>query len=358
MNWHVVKTLIIKDFKLYFRNQLFAVITALGVVMYLVVYFLMPGNVDDTVSVLIYAPASIPPVFAQEFAERQMDVKTISESEEVLKAAILEKEAVAGIALPEDVLAELAAGNDLSIPVYFQPDEPQEVVEAYTTVFRMAFNEIAYYMNGQPLNIVVNEEVLGPNLSDQQVVPRDRLLPLFVGMLLMMEMMGLANLITEERIGRTLPALLMTRMNLRELFTGKGIFGIGLAFVQVVFITALTGGFKNEPVIIILTLILGSLLATGIGFLIASVTKDFMSVVSWSMLAFILLGLSSFSAIAPSLVTDWSRLIPSFYIVDTMNLVLNYNAGWADVWQNLAILFGVGVAFFWLGITVLGRKYQ
>jgi ABC-type multidrug transport system permease subunit len=145
---------------------------------------------------------------------------------------------------------------------------------------------------------------------------------------------------------------------LRELFTGKGIFGVGLALVQVAFITAITGGFKNEPMIIILTLILGSLLATGIGFLIASVTKDFMSVVSWSMLAFILMGLSSFSAIAPSLVSNWSQLIPSFYIVDTMNLVLNYNAGWADVWQNLVILLVVGIAFFWLGIVVLGRRLQ
>jgi len=358
MNWHIVKTLIIKDMKLYFRNQLFAVITVLGIVMYIAIYFLMPNKVDDTVSVLIYAPAAIPPIFAQEFAERDIEVNTISESEEALKTAVLEKEFIAGIALPENALAELEAGQDLDIPVYFQPDEPQEVVEAFSIVFTMAFNDIAYYLNGSPLNIAVTEEVLGPNLAGKQIAPRDKMLPLFASFLLMTEMMGLANLITEERVARTLPALLMTRLRLRELFTAKGMFGIGLAFIQVLFISIITGGLMQEPLLIITTLLLGSLLVTGIGFLIASVTKDFMSVVSWSILAFIMLGLSSFSAIAPSLVTNWIKLIPSFYVVDTMNLVMNFNAGWVDVWQNLLILLITGFGFFWLGIVVLGRKLR
>ena len=358
MNWHIVKTLLIKDAKLYFRNQLFAVITVLGIVMYIVIYFLMPNHVEDTISVLIYTPSAIPPIFAQEFAERDIKVHTISESEEVLKTAVLEKEFIAGIALPENALAELEAGHDLTIPIYFQPDEPQEAVDAFSTVFTMAFNDIAYYLNGEPLNVSVTEEVLGPNLAGKQIAPRDKMLPLFASFLLMTEMMGLANLITEERVARTLPALLMTRLRLRELFTGKGLFGIGLAFVQVFFISIIAGGLKHEPLLIIVTLLLGSLLATGIGFLIASATKDFMSVVSWSILIFILFGLSSFSAIAPSLVTNWIKLIPSFYVVDTMNLVMNFNASWGDVWQNLLILLVTGFGFFWLGIVILGRKLR
>ena len=72
MNRHVIKTLLMKDFKLYFRNQLFAVITGLSIVLYLAIYFLMPNNVDDTVNVLIYSSAAIPPVFAQEFAGRDI----------------------------------------------------------------------------------------------------------------------------------------------------------------------------------------------------------------------------------------------------------------------------------------------
>lgn len=358
MNWHIVKTLLIKDVKLYFRNQLFAVITILGIVLYIAIYFLMPNNVEDTISVLIYTPSAIPPIFAQEFAERDIEVHTISESEDALKTAVFDKEYIAGMALPENALAALEAGHDLSIPIYFQPDEPQEVVDAFSIVFTMAFNDIAYYLNGDPLKLAITEEVLGPNISDQQVAPRDKMLPLFAGFLLITEMMGLANLITEERVAHTLPALLMTRMRLRELFTAKGIFGIGLAFLQVLFISTITGGLAQEPLLIVVTLLLGSLLVTGIGFLIASVTKDFMSVVSWSMLAFILLGLTSFSAIAPSLVTNWIKLIPSFYIVDTMNLVMNFNAGWVDVWQNLLILLVTGFGFFWLGITALGRKLR
>ncbi|MCA9924932.1 MAG: ABC transporter permease [Anaerolineales bacterium] len=354
----MIKTLLMKDFKLYFRNQLFAVITGLSIVLYLAIYFLMPNNVDDTVNVLIYSSAAIPPVFAQEFAGRDIEVQVVSESEAALKTAVLDKEAVAGIVLPDNALDTLASGDALDIPVYFPPDEPQDVVNAFSTVFLMAFNNIAYIMHGEPLNISVTEEVLGPNLVGQQVAPRDKMLPLFAVMILMTETLGLANLITEERVGRTLPALLMTRMKLRDLFAGKGIFGVGLAFVQVILITAVTGGLAREPLLIMLTLLLGALLATGIGFLIASAAKDFMSVIGWGMLAFIVLALSSFSAIAPSLVTNWIKLIPSFYVVDTMNLVMNFNAGWVDVWQNLVILLVVSMALFWMGIVVLRRKLQ
>ena len=66
MNWHVIKTLVIKDMTLFFRNQFFAVVSGLGVVMYIIIYFLMPKTVDEDINIAMYAP-EIPEAFIEVF---------------------------------------------------------------------------------------------------------------------------------------------------------------------------------------------------------------------------------------------------------------------------------------------------
>ena len=62
MNLNIVKALVAKDFSLFFRNRFFAVITALGLIFYLVIYFVMPSSVDEELEIGLYAPV-LPPAF-------------------------------------------------------------------------------------------------------------------------------------------------------------------------------------------------------------------------------------------------------------------------------------------------------
>jgi ABC-2 type transport system permease protein len=356
MNWQTIGTLVWKDLALFLRNRFFALVSLLGLAIYVAIYFLMPGTTSEKFTVGIYPPTT-PDLVIAELQEREMQVVTF-ESEQALMEAVEAGEYRVGIVLPANVSQTLLTGAPTHITAYYPPGIPAELNRAFNDLLTMVFNDISYVSNEQPLVINRHEEVLGHDLAGRQIAPRDRMLPLFAVLLFMMETLGLANLITEEIERGTARALLVTPMKLRELFAGKSITGIGLAFVQAVVLIAITGKLGWQPLLILAALLLGALLVTGIGFLIAAISKDLMSVISWGMLAIILLGVPSVSIMFPGTISDWVRLIPSFYLVDTLHRVINFNAGWRDVTMNLLVLLVTGAALLSLGTAALGRKLR
>lgn len=351
MNWGIIKALVSKDFFLFFRNRFIGIVTVLGLVFYILFYFLMPRAVDENLEIGLYAPVALP-AFEQVQAEGLV-INTV-ESEESLKEAVIDGDYVAGIALPANAMEMLMSGQMPSITVYVASDVPEEIKESVAVIIR----ELAYRQAGQPLTVKINEEILGADMAGMQVPPRDRLRPLLAVFLILFETFGLANLIAEELERGTVRALLVTPMSVKELFIGKGIFGIGLAFVQAVFFMAIVGGLNNQPFIILVALLLGSILATALGFLIGSVAKDFMSVLAWGMIIFIVLSIPAFGVMFPGAVTGWIKFIPSYYLVDTVHRVASFGAGWSDIWLNLLILLAFNLAVFWIGILGIRRKTQ
>ena len=51
MNLQVVRTLVVKDITLFFRNRFFALVSGLGVVAYAAIFFLMPSTVDEELAI-------------------------------------------------------------------------------------------------------------------------------------------------------------------------------------------------------------------------------------------------------------------------------------------------------------------
>lgn len=351
MSWQIIRALVAKDFKLYFRNRFFALITVLAVVAYIVIYFVMPSTVDETLEMAVYAPV-LPPILEQ--AGSQGLELVLVESEEQLKEAVIGGEYLAGVVVPPDFMDKLMSGEKGRLDVYFGTDTPEELQDSITVLLE----EMAYLQTGQMLSVHVLPEVLGRDMVGIQIPMRDRLLPMLAVIILMMEMLGLASLISSEVVGRTVQALLITPMTVRGLFAAKLIMGVSLAFVQVLLFMAVTGGLNQQPLIIIVALLLGAILATGIGFLIASGSKEMTTVMAWGMPALIVLSVPAFGVLAPGTVSDWVRVVPSYYLVDAVYQAANFNAGWSDLWNNLLVLLGFDIVFVWLGITVLGRKYR
>ncbi|MBA7623667.1 hypothetical protein ES703_31065 [subsurface metagenome] len=351
MNWTIIKALVSKDFFLFFRNRFIGVVTIIGLVFYILFYFLMPKAVDENLEIGLYAPIELP-IFEQVEAEGL--VIDAVESEEILKEAVIDGSYVAGIAVPPDAMEMLMSGQVPSITVYVASDVPEEIKDSVTVIIK----ELAYRQAGQPFPVEINEEVLGADMAGMQVPPRDRMRPLLAVFLIMFETFGLANLIAEELERGTVRALLVTPMSVKELFVAKGIFGIGLAFVQAVFFMAIVGGLNHQPLIILVALLLASMLATAVGFLIGSIAKDFMSVLAWGMIVFIILSIPAFGVMLPGAVTGWIKFIPSYYLVDMVHRVASFGAGWGDIWLNLLILLAFDLAVFWIGILGIRRKTQ
>ncbi|MBA7700425.1 hypothetical protein ES703_109139 [subsurface metagenome] len=317
----------------------------------MVIYFIMPKTVNESLEIGLYAPVVLP-AFEQMQGEG-LEIERV-ESEKLLKEGVTEGQYVAGIALPADIIEDFMSGQKPKISVYFAPDVPEEIKDAVEVLIR----ELAYQQTGQALTIEIREEILGPDLAGMQIPPRDRMRPLFAVLLIMMETFGMANLISEEVERRTINALLVTPVTVKELFTAKGITGVSLAFVQAALFMAIIGGMSRQPLIILVALLLGAVLVTGVGFIIAALGKGFMSVLAWGMVILIILFIPAFGVMFPGAVTGWIKVIPSYYLVDTVHRVSNFGAGWGDVWYNLLVLLGSDLALVWIGIMALRRRFR
>jgi ABC-2 type transport system permease protein len=352
MNLRAIRALVGKDFTLFFRNRFFALVSLLGLVVYVMLYFIMPSAVDETMDIGIYAPGWSP--ISDDVQQQGLEVH-VAESREDLEDGVMAHDYVAGIALPADLLEKLASGEKPQIDLYIASDTPEESREAVSSLVR----ELIYAQTGQPLTVDFTTEVLpGPDMTGKQIPPRDRMRPLLAVLLIVFETYGLATLITEEIEHRTIQALLVTPLSVKDLFAAKGITGITLAFGQGALFIALVGGLDQQPAIIILALLLAALMVTGVGFLIASLAKDMMSVLAWGVLALVILVIPGMGIMFPGVITGWAKAIPSYYVVDTVDQVANYGLGWPDIWQNLVILLAFSAAFLLVGMVALRRRFQ
>ncbi len=351
MNPAIIRTLVAKDFSLFFRNRFYAAVTALGIVTYTIIYFVLPGSVNEKLELGLYAPV-LPPAF--ELIQQEGLKIQVFESEEMLVEAVTEGEYAAGIALPADIMEKFASGQKPRITLYFLADAAEAVRDAVEVMIR----ELAYLQTGQPLAVDISAQILGPDKLGEQIPTRDRMRPMLAILIVMFETMGLASLISEEAEHGTAQALLVTPMKVTDLFLAKGIMGVSLAFGQAVLFMAIVGGLENQPLIILAALLLGGVLATGAGFLVASLAKDMMSVMAWGAIIIIIFTIPAFGILFPGTVSSWVKAIPSFYLVDTVHQAANFNAGWGDIWSNLLILLGFNLVLIWGGILALGRKFR
>lgn len=351
MNWPTVRALVSKDVKLYFRNRFFAFVSILGIVAYAIFYYIMPSDVEEFLDLAVYAPM-LPPILQQAQAEG-LTIHSFDNQDELI-TAVEDGEYQAGIVIPPNIVAKLNNGTTATINLYFASDSPVELRDAVSIMIE----ELAYAQSGQVLNVEVNEQIIGRDMVGMQIPPRDRILPLFAVFIIIVEMMGLASLMSEEIEAGTHEALLITPMTIGGLFMAKGITGISLAFGQASIFLAVTGGFSQQPLVIIVALLLGSGLATAIGFLLAARGKDLMSVMAWSVPVLLLLLIPGLVVMFPGVTSDWIKVIPSYYLVDTVHLAANFDAGWADVWSNLLILLLLTLVFFGLGIVALRRRIR
>jgi len=351
MNTNIIKALLRKDLSLFISNRFYLLITAVGIIFYIGIYFVMPARTDEQLSLAMYAPV-MPPAFTQLTGNQGADIELFS-TDESLRQAVLDGDYPAAISLPPDIMDTWAAGGKPKINIYYAASAPQGIDSAIVALVK----ELSYAQTGHALKFETTQEILGPDRLGNQIALRDRMRPLFAVFILLVEIMTLSSLIAVEIEQGTARALLATPLRISELFIAKGLLGVGLALGQSLLFMGLVGGFSHQPLIILTTLIIGSVMVVGLGFLLASTTRDVMSVTGWGMLVLILLAVPGFGAAIPGIISGWARVIPSFYLTDTVSRVANYGVGWTDVGMNLVILAGFTAVVLWAGMATLRRRY-
>jgi len=343
MNLGIIKVLTKKDINLFFKNRFFTFITLLGLVSYIVIIFALPKSVNENIKLAIYSEKPLTRV--NYFLKKENVDPLYFDSIDDLKKAVLNKEVSFGILFSEDVK---------KIVVFIPADVEEEMREAY----RYIAEELLYVELGYTLNIESEEVVLGEDMVGKQIPLSKRIIPVFTFLLIMAETLGLANLISEEIEGKTIFALLSTPVTVSDIFISKTLVGLITTFIpSLVFIIATLGIGKNFPLIVFI-LFVGCLFTISIGFLIGSISKDFMGVVGFGGLMFVILLFPSFNVMNPGTFTGWVKSIPSHFLVDGLHRIINFDVTFRDISGHILVLLTTGGILYLLGGSLLKRRIE
>lgn len=350
----VIAAFVAKDLRIHARDRFYVVVTIVGVLFFVGIFWLLPDDVDETLHLGVHldgAPAGMFDLLGDEGVEVE-----VFATPEALEAAVDAGDpVVAGLDLPADLLQQVAAGEEPQVRVLLRSDAPEQLRPALSSMVR----ELAFLLAGEPPPVTapdLDEVVLGVDRAGDQLSMRDLMRPLFVVMALFVEMFALASLVAGEIQLRTITAVLATPTRITDVLAAKTVIGTLLAFAQAAIIVVATGAALRGPLLITVTLLLGGVLVTGIGLIAGCLGKDFVEVVFWSFLAALPLLIPAFGAMLPGSVATWIQVLPGHGLVQVLVGTTAYGEGWAEAWPYLGLLVIWGVVLFAIGAWLLRRR--
>lgn len=351
----IILAILRKDTTLLFRDFLFVFLTILVLVVFVALYWVLPSRVDETITVGVHG-AGIEQALERMSRSNKgaLDVKRFASSKDLL-TAVGDRKVEAGIDFPNNFLADTFAGKESTVTVLLRPTLPPEVREAMTTMVR----ELAYAIGGHPLPVKMPAEttvVLGADRSGQQVPLRDKLRPLYAFIVLIMEAIGMGGLIASEVQNRTLSAILATPARIFDVLSAKIIVGTGVAFSEAIIILLLVRGFGPSPLIVLVALLLGAVMVTGVAMIAGSAGRDLVGTMFNGMLMLIPMAIPAFAVLFPGAAAPWVRVLPSYGLVDVMINTSSNGAGWSESAIPLLTLSGWCIAIVMIGTLVLRRR--
>ncbi len=348
----IVRTIVAKDLRLFARDRFYAFVSALTLVAFAVVFWLLPADDDTSLTVGIRLPGG-EELLAEAGDDEGLEVVAFDTSSE-LHDAVAAGELVAGLDFPPDFLDAVAAGRRSTVRVVLSADAP----DALRPLLEGAAREVAFAIAGRepPVTLVdADQIVLGVDRGGPLPI-REQLRPLLIVVVLLTEMFALASLVASEIAQRTAVAVVTTPARVGDLLAAKAVLGTGLAFGQVVVIAAVTGTIQRSPAIVLTTLLFGALLVTGVGLLAGATGGDFVAIVFWSVLFFVPLAIPAFTVLFPGTPSLWVRALPSYGLVESLVRAVAFDERWRDVGPYLALLAGWCGLVLTAGTAVLRRR--
>ncbi|MEE9556451.1 MAG: hypothetical protein V3V76_04240, partial [Candidatus Adiutricales bacterium] len=135
-------SIIKKDMKEFLRDKLFSILTAFGLVVYILIFWLLPSTVDETITLGVRHTGldKLMAEFSEAEAEEGLEIVTFKSSEELRKAVAgelkLEKEVTIGIDFPPDFLEKTIAREKTTVQVYLDTGVPAEISRAISSFVR------------------------------------------------------------------------------------------------------------------------------------------------------------------------------------------------------------------------------
>lgn len=344
-----IKAIMRKDAIAAVRNKLILLGLVSGVI-FALVYYVLPATVEETFHLAAYGDSEL----YSELAEAEEGVIIdFFPSEEDLKEAVKEGDYIAGIVLPSDI-NQIMAGQKPEVTLYFNSDQPESVRTSIEYFVQLAVEYMAFGIEIPEMEA----EILGEDMAGEHIPLREMSIPLYVVMALIMEMWTIATLIVEESAAGTMRAVLVTPATPSDVITAKGVVGIGYNVCVAAAILILTQSLRGNLPVLFLGIILGAIMAVSLGLFLGSLTENITGsyvYVSVPLLVFMLPALLIFF---PDISFSVIKGIPTYYLVNAINQILNHGAGLAEVWKDFLVIAVCDIIFFGLGVFALRRRYS
>jgi ABC-2 type transport system permease protein len=356
----VVRTILAKDVREFARDRFYVFVSVLGLVFYVAIFWVLPSTVEETVGLGIHLEAAGPllgglGIEALGSQVEGLDLVAFGSSADLETAVEDGQQVVAGVDFPPGFLRDVAAGDRVTVRVLLPGDAPEELRPALTGLVR----EAAYAVAGEAPPVTppdLQEVVVGTDRAGAQVPMRERVRPLFVFLVLLVEMFALASLVASEIHQRTITAILVTPARVTDVLAAKATLGTLLAFGQAMLLLLATGSAGRGLGLLTVALLLGAILVTGMALIAGSTGRDFVGIVFWSVLFMVPLAIPAFSALFPGSAAPWVQALPTHGLVQVLLGVTAYGEGWADALPDLAALAAWCAVVFGAGVVILARR--
>lgn len=355
----IIGAIMKKDLKEFTRDRLWVILSALSVVMFAVLFWLLPNTVNETIILGVHHTGldRLMEAVAKEHREG-LELKEFKSSEDLIKAVAgelkLEKEVLIGIDFLDDFPNKLLSKEKTTVQVYVDARAPKEISRAMSSFAR----EIACELIGNGLPITEPDEktvVLGKDRSGNQIPLRNRMRPMLVFFLLMTESLALASLISGEVQSRTMTALLVTPARTGDLLTAKAGVGLILAVLMALVTLFLNGALGSQVLALILALCTSALMAVEIGLIYGMISKD-------TRTLFTLVKTLNWFLIAPVIFyifPDWpqwiAKIFPGYWVINPIFEIAIKDRSLGDVASDLGVALCI-IAVLILPITLLSRR--
>jgi len=253
-----------------------------------------------------------------------------------------------GIVLPQDLDERIMQGSQVKVTAYVWGQS----LAKERIVLRATLANLARGLAGQEALVEIESATLG---GEGSIPWNDRLLPFIVLMAVFIGGVFLPAIsLIDEKQKKTLRALVITPASVGDIFAAKGIVGIIVSLAMGVVILTLNQAFTANPLLLVLVLTLGAVMASEVGLICGALIKDATTLFAiWKVGGIVLF--------APALVymfpqiPEWvGKIMPTYYLVQPIIEISQRSGGWYDISTNVLILAGLDVLF--LGMAVFTSR--
>lgn len=283
-----------------------------------------------------------------ELLAKALEVKAIETKEyasfEGLRNAVLDGVVDVGIVIPEGFDEALKSGTKTSIQSYVFG----ESYASSRAIIVTTLGNIIREMSGSELPFEVESITLG---KEGAMPVKERLFPLVVLMSIFFGGLFIpsTSLIQEKR-DKTIDAMSVSTSRMNEIVTAKLLTGSVVALFTGIVTLILNRAYGGYPLLLLIVLLLGVVMASFIGLLLGIYVNDFATLLSFWKMGGIVLFFPSIVYLFPKIPEIVAKFFPTYYVLQPIiNLTrggLDYGTYWTNVAIGLAIDIVLGIVAF------------